>query len=36
MAVINLRVSRVCLKAVGAERPRANDTRAIDFSILQY
>ncbi len=37
MAVINLRISRVRLKAIGAERPRANDICTInilDFSLF--
>jgi hypothetical protein len=39
MVVVNLRISRVCLKAVGAERRRANDIRAInilDFIIYHF
>jgi hypothetical protein len=31
MAVINLRISSVCLKAVGAEQPRLNEIRMINI-----
>jgi hypothetical protein len=36
MTIVNLGISSFCLKAVGAERSRGNDTRTIDVSILVF
>jgi hypothetical protein len=36
LAVINLRIFSVCLKAVGAERPCVNGVRTIDVTIQHF
>jgi hypothetical protein len=36
MTVVNLGIFSFCLKTDGAERPRGNDTRTIDVSILVF